>query len=317
MECFTQISEAEPALAHAMLMDLARILALRLRMASDVISSRAGEARRPRPRGALRRAAARRPRAGAQRPARLARSAGGRAADRARQPVHVRVGPDGGLGRRELLRRVRLARRPARRGRADRLLRDGRGGRRRRAAAPAGAAGCAPHAGLGRRPGPARLAAARHGGVHELLGRAGGSRRLNGSLWTALPGLPRTPIRAWQIWNEPNLTRYWSSQPFAKPYVRLLRASRRALRAADPGSRTILARLPNESWIALRRIYQAGGRGAFDVVALHPTLAAADAVKLIEFARREMRRYRDAGRVADGALVAGGEGQDRRARRGS
>ena len=102
------------------------------------------------------------------------------------------------------------------------------------------------------------------------------------------------PIRAWQIWNEPNLTRYWTSQPFAKPYVKLLRASRRALRAADPGSRTILAGLPNESWIALRKIYKAGGRGAFDAVALHPyTGRPRNVIKLIEFARREMRRFHD------------------------
>ena len=37
LDCFNELSEAEPELASAMLMDLARILALRLRMASDVI----------------------------------------------------------------------------------------------------------------------------------------------------------------------------------------------------------------------------------------------------------------------------------------
>jgi CRP-like cAMP-binding protein len=37
LEGFRRLSEAEPALAEAMLMDLARILALRLRMASEVI----------------------------------------------------------------------------------------------------------------------------------------------------------------------------------------------------------------------------------------------------------------------------------------
>ena len=52
--------------------------------------------------------------------------------------------------------------------------------------------------------------------------------------------------------------------------MRLLRASRRALRAADPGARKILAGLPNYCWSALRKVYKAGGRGAFDVVALHP-----------------------------------------------
>ncbi len=37
MDCFRELSDNEPALAEAMLLDLARILALRLRMASDVI----------------------------------------------------------------------------------------------------------------------------------------------------------------------------------------------------------------------------------------------------------------------------------------
>ncbi len=124
-----------------------------------------------------------------------------------------------------------------------------------------------------------------------LVGRYGPQ----GSLWAERPELPRVPIRDWQIWNEPNLTRYWTTQPFARPYVRLLRASRRALRAADPGSRTILAGLPNESWIALRKVYKAGGRGTFDAVALHPyTGRPSNVIRLVEFARREMRRARDA-----------------------
>jgi CRP-like cAMP-binding protein len=42
MDCFRRLSDAEPALAEAMLMDLARILSLRLRMASDVIASLRG-----------------------------------------------------------------------------------------------------------------------------------------------------------------------------------------------------------------------------------------------------------------------------------
>ena len=126
--------------------------------------------------------------------------------------------------------------------------------------------------------------------LRALVGRYGP----NGSLWAEQPSLPRTPIRDWQIWNEPNLTRYWSAQPFAKSFVRLLRASRRALRAADPGSRTVLAGLPNESWIALRQVYKAGGRGAFDAVALHPyTGRPKNVIKLIRFARTEMTRYHD------------------------
>lgn len=42
MDSFRRLADAEPALAEAMLMDLARILSLRLRMASDVIASLRG-----------------------------------------------------------------------------------------------------------------------------------------------------------------------------------------------------------------------------------------------------------------------------------
>jgi hypothetical protein len=116
-----------------------------------------------------------------------------------------------------------------------------------------------------------------------------------GSFWAAHPQVARRPIRDWQIWNEPNLTRYWNVAPWAPPYVALLKAAHAALRAADPGARTILAGLPNESWLALRAIYQAGGHGAFDVVALHPyTGRPGNVIKLVRFARREMRARGDA-----------------------
>jgi CRP/FNR family cyclic AMP-dependent transcriptional regulator len=42
MDGFRRLSDAEPSLAEAMLMDLARILSLRLRMASDVIATLRG-----------------------------------------------------------------------------------------------------------------------------------------------------------------------------------------------------------------------------------------------------------------------------------
>jgi len=115
-----------------------------------------------------------------------------------------------------------------------------------------------------------------------------------GSLWDERGDLPRVPIRSWQVWNEPNITRYWSEQPFAPSYVRLLRAAHRALHAADPGVTVVLAGLPNVSWKALRAIYRAGGRGHFDAVALHPyTRRPADVLRLIRRARRVMGKQGD------------------------
>jgi hypothetical protein len=115
-----------------------------------------------------------------------------------------------------------------------------------------------------------------------------------GSFWEERPELPRMAVRDWQAWNEPNITRYWSEQPFARSYVRLLRAAHRALHAADAGATVVLAGLPNESWKALRSIYAAGGRGHFDAVALHPyTRKPSNVLRLVRYARRVMREHGD------------------------
>jgi polysaccharide biosynthesis protein PslG len=116
----------------------------------------------------------------------------------------------------------------------------------------------------------------------------------HGTLWAAHPGLRPRPVRAWQIWNEPNLLTYWDDEPFAPGYVRLLRAAHRALHRADRHAQLVLAGLPNESWVALQQIYQAGGRGLFDVVALHPyTQTVHGIVRIIRLNRRMMRQAHD------------------------
>jgi hypothetical protein len=126
--------------------------------------------------------------------------------------------------------------------------------------------------------------------LRALVGRYGP----RGSLWAQHPQVRRQPIRDWQIWNEPNLDFHWSTQPFARSYVRLLRAARRALRRSDPRARVIVAGLPNRSWKALRDIYRAGGRRSFDAVAIHPyTEKPRNVVRLVHYARRVMRRYGD------------------------
>jgi hypothetical protein len=114
-----------------------------------------------------------------------------------------------------------------------------------------------------------------------------------GTLWTEHPELAPRPIRAWQLWNEPNLRGYWSEQPFAAGYVKLIKAARAALKAADPGAKAILAGLPN-GWAALRQIYRAGGRRGFDAAAIHPYTARPESVpRFLREARKVMRRFGD------------------------
>jgi len=103
------------------------------------------------------------------------------------------------------------------------------------------------------------------------------------------PGQATLPIRSWQVWNEPNALFYWSEQPFAPGYTRLLKAAAIAIRKADPGAQVVLAGLVNESWHHIRKIYKAGGRRYFDVAAIHPfTREPKNVVRILRLVRRAM-----------------------------
>jgi hypothetical protein len=127
-----------------------------------------------------------------------------------------------------------------------------------------------------------------------LVGRYGPQ----GSFWQQNPQIRRMPIREWQVWNEPNLSYFWSSEPFADTYVTLLRAAHDAIKGADPGAQVVLAGLANDSWNALDTIYQVtGAQRLFDVVAIHPyTGQAGGVLKILKLVRGVMNRYGDRGK---------------------
>ena len=137
---------------------------------------------------------------------------------------------------------------------------------------------------------PPRDPAAVEAFLATLVGRYGPA----GTFWGENPQLPRLPIRAWQIWNEPNHLGVWSEQPYAPSYVRTLHAAAAGVRRVDPGATVVLAGLVNRSWLALRELYESGAHGSFDAVAIHPyTLKPKNVVRLVELARDEMRRHGD------------------------
>lgn len=74
-------------------------------------------------------------------------------------------------------------------------------------------------------------------------------------------------IRWYEIWNEPDLTRYWNASQ--ETFVRIvLGPGAAALRRSDRGARIVVG--PSRSdpaWV--QRLYDLGGRGSFDVVAFH------------------------------------------------
>ena len=114
-----------------------------------------------------------------------------------------------------------------------------------------------------------------------------------GSFWREHPGLPRRPLRDYQVWNEPAAPFQWSAPNWERGYGALLRAAHRALKAADPGSRTVLAGLANRTWVSLESLYAKGNiAGAFDVATMHIYTATPNfAVLLARKVRRVLRRH--------------------------
>jgi hypothetical protein len=136
-------------------------------------------------------------------------------------------------------------------------------------------------------------------------------------------------IRAYEVWNEPNLAREWGGrQPNATQYVALLREAYRRIKQADPNAMVISAGLtPTGTYspeatpddVYLEQMYQAmAGKsdGYFDVLGVHaagykapPELDPAEAsssstygggrwfcFRRVEDIRRIMEKYGDTGK---------------------
>lgn len=112
-----------------------------------------------------------------------------------------------------------------------------------------------------------------------------------GSLWLEHPGVNPRPVRAYQVWNEPNLPIFWGSRPNPKRYASLLRASHRALHQVQPKAKLVSAGMPKSRQgmplrTFIRRMYAAGARKSVDVLGVNPY---APSLKGIEKQLREAR----------------------------
>ncbi|MEA2375511.1 MAG: polysaccharide biosynthesis protein PslG, partial [Thermoleophilaceae bacterium] len=76
-------------------------------------------------------------------------------------------------------------------------------------------------------------------------------------------------VHAYEVWNEPNLKRFWASGVSAAEYTQMLRAAYPAIKAADPDSTVILGGLSGNDRAYLKGIYDAGGHGSFDAAGIH------------------------------------------------
>ncbi len=77
-------------------------------------------------------------------------------------------------------------------------------------------------------------------------------------------------VEAYEVWNEPNFERFWSTGPNAAEYTRMLRASYPAIKAGDPQAKVVFAGPSLNDWRFIEAAYAAGAKGSFDVMATHP-----------------------------------------------
>jgi hypothetical protein len=82
-------------------------------------------------------------------------------------------------------------------------------------------------------------------------------------------------VPAWEIWNEPNDDYFLrGADPVA--YTRLLQAAYPRIKAGSPSAQVVLGGPNQNDTTWLGKVYAAGAKGAFDVLATHPYMAVAD-----------------------------------------
>ena len=106
-----------------------------------------------------------------------------------------------------------------------------------------------------------------------------------GSFWRTQHAVQ--PITQWEIWNEPEISYFWPTQPFAASYVALLKAAHTAIKHADPHAQVVLGGLTGRSWQFLQDVYDVKGAArAFDIVASHPyTAKPAGVITILRYDR--------------------------------
>ncbi|MGH2975647.1 MAG: glycosyl hydrolase [Solirubrobacterales bacterium] len=116
------------------------------------------------------------------------------------------------------------------------------------------------------------------------------------------------PIYAWQIWNEPNLNKFFNPggtpEQSVQKYARLLRLSHDAIKGQSPSAQIVLAGNPGyppsgglKAWEFLDHLYRYGSVSAnFDVAAIHPYASTLGTFKTeIQKMRDVLAKHNDAG----------------------
>ncbi len=115
---------------------------------------------------------------------------------------------------------------------------------------------------------------------------------------------------AYEVWNEPDEPQFWGGPVDVGHYTDILRAAAPRIRRADPKAEVLLGALTGNNYGFLGQVYDRGGRGSFDAVAVHtdtaclvdpPTTFQREAGKIGRFSFLGFRTLRE-------VMVANGDG---------
>ena len=128
-----------------------------------------------------------------------------------------------------------------------------------------------------------------------------------GQFWEENPNVPTMPVKAWQIWNEPNLPKYFARKGTSplklvknapKKYAKLVKTASKGLNKADKKAKLVLAGLSGnpkktkdlphkfmKKFLKARKI-----KKHFDAAALHPY---AESISQYKSRLKKLRRVMD------------------------
>jgi polysaccharide biosynthesis protein PslG len=103
----------------------------------------------------------------------------------------------------------------------------------------------------------------------------------------------------WEIWNEPNIKQFWSPQPNAEDYCKLVEEAAPRIKAADPRGQIVGGATSEIPMGWLESCFKAGLLKWIDVLSVHPYRSKPPETVILDYAKlRELiKRYAPSGKT--------------------
>ena len=101
-------------------------------------------------------------------------------------------------------------------------------------------------------------------------------------------------VKVWEVWNEPNIDKYWKPAPSAAGYAALLKSANSIIKAASPDATVLVGGLANglpESY--MNSLISNGAGNSFDGVAIHMYVKGAPEPSIIDTWMTGAKSYMD------------------------